>query len=365
MTESIKEDTTAMEKALKPWPLAELASHCKEGLEARIVCQESSFSTEESQYFGLRIIQRTVAIKVLVLAWCGPTYLASQTAAHCLERSEMFRSSRTSNLELGLLEQALERDQTWTKMDKQYRTRAKGWKKTEGLDKKQAAIWRGRKSISDKERSGRPVEAPSEENIASVEKMVLQNRRVSIAEIMRQAKLSYGTVERILADHLGMAKVTAHWVPKTLSLFEKELRVEYSKEILRLFQESEENFLLRIVTADELWIHHYDPESLEQSRTWKHKESPRAGKVLASVFWDTEGILLIDYLKENTTMTGRFISALGGTSMYMKLLDGFQWNKNGLRWLTRCDPKFQMPLPKNLEHLLPHDNSLETDTESY
>jgi hypothetical protein len=29
-------------------------------------------------------------------------------------------------------------------------------------------------------------------------------------------------------------------------------------------------FLERMVTADETWVHHYEPESRTQSMTWKH-----------------------------------------------------------------------------------------------
>jgi hypothetical protein len=33
---------------------------------------------------------------------------------------------------------------------------------------------------------------------------------------------------------------------------------------------------------------------------------PSAGKVMASVFWDTEGILFIDYLEKGKTITGEY-----------------------------------------------------------
>ena len=58
-----------------------------------------------------------------------------------------------------------------------------------------------------------------------------------------------------------------------------------------------------LVTMDETWLYHYDPETKQQSMEWRHSGSPRPQKIpsakirwkfLASiVFWDQDGILLI------------------------------------------------------------------------
>jgi histone-lysine N-methyltransferase SETMAR len=70
---------------------------------------------------------------------------------------------------------------------------------------------------------------------------------------------------------------------------------------------------------DETWIHHYTPESKQQSKQWtetgcsapkKTKSVPLAGKVMAWVFWDAEGILFIDYLEKGKTLTGEYYSNL-------------------------------------------------------
>jgi len=54
---------------------------------------------------------------------------------------------------------------------------------------------------------------------------------------------------------------------------------------------------------DETWLYHYDPETKKQSMEWRHSGSPRpqkfrvqkqAGKILASIFLDQDGILFID-----------------------------------------------------------------------
>jgi len=66
---------------------------------------------------------------------------------------------------------------------------------------------------------------------------------------------------------------------------------------------------------DETWIHHYTPESKRQSKQWtevgcsvpkKTRLVPSAGKVMALVFWDAEGILFIDYLEKGKTITGEY-----------------------------------------------------------
>jgi len=70
---------------------------------------------------------------------------------------------------------------------------------------------------------------------------------------------------------------------------------------------------------DETWLYHYDPEAKQQSVEWWHSGSPRpqkfrvqksAGKVLSSIFWDQDGILLIDYLPKGQTINAEYYSSL-------------------------------------------------------
>ena len=74
---------------------------------------------------------------------------------------------------------------------------------------------------------------------------------------------------------------------------------------MEFFQRNPNDFLLRLVTMDETWLYHHDPETKQQSMEWRHSGSPRpkkfrvqksARKFLASIFWDQDGIRIIDYL---------------------------------------------------------------------
>ena len=96
-------------------------------------------------------------------------------------------------------------------------------------------------------------------------------------------------------------------------------RVDTSKLILKHFERSSDNFLERLVTVDETWLHHYDPETKQQSMQWRHSGSPRpkkfktqqsAGKVMATVFWDKEGILMTNYLPKGQTVNAEYYSNL-------------------------------------------------------
>ncbi|GFW23867.1 histone-lysine N-methyltransferase SETMAR [Trichonephila clavipes] len=63
--------------------------------------------------------------------------------------------------------------------------------------------------------------------------------------------------------------VYAAWVPKQLTDQQKELRMGLALQHLFRYQE-DPAFMKQIVTGDETWCHHYEPETKRHSMQWKH-----------------------------------------------------------------------------------------------
>jgi len=115
--------------------------------------------------------------------------------------------------------------------------------------------------------------------------------------------------------------LSARLVPCMLTDIQKTDRAETSTSLLTWINENPDNFISRFVTVDETWLHHFDHKSKAQSMAWKHVISlpPRKFcmiasdcKVMAGIFWDSEGILLIDYLEHSRTITGTYYTDLIG-----------------------------------------------------
>src|SRR5271156_2863634 len=94
---------------------------------------------------------------------------------------------------------------------------------------------------------------------------------------------------------------------------------ECSFELLQLIDGEPNKIYNRIVTGDECWVHYYDPEIQMEAKQWKHADSPTPkrprgarsmGKVMMTVFWDCEGILLIDFLQHKQTISGNYHALL-------------------------------------------------------
>ena len=177
----------------------------------------------------------------------------------------------------------------------------------------------GRESIEDDPRPGRPVEATSSDIVEKIEKPVLEDARLKKRQLAEMVGVSPTTILNILHQHLGMSKVSARWVPRMLTPLQKQQRVECSREFLDLCGDNKDEVLNRIVTGDETWVHYYEPESKQDSMQWckkgapppkKFKVSQSAGKIMATLFWDTEGILLIDYKDKGVTITGEYYAGL-------------------------------------------------------
>ena len=148
--------------------------------------------------------------------------------------------------------------------------------------------------------------------------LVYSDRRIQVEEIAQALGIWHGSVLTILHDRLGMRKLTACWVPKSLSDEQMATRASVCSALLKCFR-SKDDFLLCLVTVDETWVHYYEPENKAQSRQWvgpgslrpkKFKTQPSAGKVMSTVFWDAKGVIMLDFLPKRSTITGVYYANL-------------------------------------------------------
>ncbi|GBP26468.1 Histone-lysine N-methyltransferase SETMAR [Eumeta japonica] len=139
---------------------------------------------------------------------------------------------------------------------------------------------------------------------------------VTIAE---ELQISKERVGEIIHELMNMRKISARWVPKMLTPFDKQRRLQTSKDFLELVGDNIDEICDRIVTVDETWVRQYDPESKQESMQWtkkgerppkKFKVQKSASKLMATIFWDSEGVLLIEYLPKGTTMNGQYYTNL-------------------------------------------------------
>uniref|UniRef100_A0A2S2QK27 Histone-lysine N-methyltransferase SETMAR n=1 Tax=Sipha flava TaxID=143950 RepID=A0A2S2QK27_9HEMI len=97
-----------------------------------------------------------------------------------------------------------------------------------------------------------------------------------------------------------------------LSDTHKTRRMTSALTFLERYHNEGEDFLKSIVTGDETWILHDTPETKQQSQQWMHTNSPNKPKkfkqtfsnrkVMATVFWDQKGPLLVEFMQPGTTI---------------------------------------------------------------
>ncbi len=177
----------------------------------------------------------------------------------------------------------------------------------------------GRASVETEPRPGRPIDTSTPAVKNNVERMILDDRRVTIEVISEKLGISTGLVHKIIHNDLGFTKTCARWVPKQLSPDHKKKRLEICSKLLKRYKKEGDSFLERIITTDESWVHHYEPETKRQSMSWKHSDSPTvkkfkaqpsSKKVLLTIFWDMKGTILCDYLETQRTINSEYYSNL-------------------------------------------------------
>ena len=136
------------------------------------------------------------------------------------------------------------------------------------------------------------VDAPrtsfTKENLALVENMVLEDRRMTLTEIASALCIGLGKVHEIIHVGIGMSKVSVRWVPRLLGPEQKRTRVEHCEILLSLVEEYGDQFWARIITTDESWIPYYDPETKEQSKEWRRPRDGLLVKARSSSWEDND-----------------------------------------------------------------------------
>jgi len=168
-------------------------------------------------------------------------------------------------------------------------------------------------------RPRRPKTVTIPENIDQIHELIFEDRRISAKSVVEQPGVSRERVESIIHEHFDMRKLSAKWVPKCLNTDQKHQRCQSSEQILDFFQCDPNVFLSRLVTRKRSWLYHYDPETKQQTMEWwqygwpppqKIPSAKIRWKILASIFWDQDGILLIDYLPKGQTNNAQYYSSL-------------------------------------------------------
>ena len=127
---------------------------------------------------------------------------------------------------------------------------------------------------------------------------------------------------------LGFSKVSARWIPHSLTEEEKKKRFYYSKNMLRRFKREKDKFLGNLITGDESWIPFFIHETKEKSKEWikkgervllKVRPNRFSKKLMLSVFWDKEGLLFLE-LTSKTITADTYIQTLENLQKEIKVL---------------------------------------------
>ena len=187
----------------------------------------------------------------------------------------------------------------------------------------------GRESIENDPRVGRPVSVLTEKNVATVKTLIEEDARYTVQEIEELSGIHSASVLKILRERLGLCKICAFWVPHLLTDDEKQGRVRLASQFIEKYDKCDPRRLEDIVTGDETWIYHFQPDSKAKNKVWVSSEGDRpviarrcktSNRMLCAIFFDSKGPVLQIPVPKGSSVTAKFYRE----SVLTQLVDFYQ-----------------------------------------
>ena len=125
----------------------------------------------------------------------------------------------------------------------------------------------GDSNMKDKPCFRQPCTAVTPRNEERLDQLIRANQQITTRELCMELNIRFSALETMVAT-LEYHKVCARWVPRILTQEHKEHRMQVCQDLLDQYETEGDSFLDRIITGDETWCHHYEPESKRQSMKW-------------------------------------------------------------------------------------------------
>ena len=117
---------------------------------------------------------------------------------------------------------------------------------------------------------------------------------------------------KIFRERLGLRKICVRCVPHLLTDKQKQSWVRLASQVIEKYDKCDPRCLEEIVTGDETWIYHFQPNSKAKNKVWVSSEGVIARRcktsncMLYAIFFDLKGPVLQIPVPKGSSVTGKF-----------------------------------------------------------
>ena len=106
-----------------------------------------------------------------------------------------------------------------------------------------------------------------------IHQVIFKDFRITAKSITEQLRIARDWVGSIIHEDLNMRKLSSKWVPKCLMADQNYQRCHCLSNIW-IFRRDPNYFLSQMVTMDDTWLYHFEPEIKKESIELGHSGSP-------------------------------------------------------------------------------------------